>query len=262
MAAWGAESASWAPGWKRHPAGYVSTGELALFQPSLKYTDYRMEFFGQIEDKSMGWVVRAQDKQNYYAMKFTVIEPGLRPIIAMVHYGVTNGKPGPQGADAAVGDGAQQPARPRGGGRAGQPLHRPRSKASSGIVDGRHARAGGVGFFSDAGEKARLYWMKLSRRIRIGWAVSAPTSPATGKQETAELWGPGLPSGHARAASGARRNAGHRAGRERRRLDRFQRPARAKTVKIGGANHGFHSTLEQASRTDAVCRPASLRSPT
>ena len=27
-------------------------------------------------------------------MKFTVIEPGLRPMIAMVHYGVTNGKRG------------------------------------------------------------------------------------------------------------------------------------------------------------------------
>src|SRR2546423_4953267 len=53
-----------------------------------------MEFYGQIEDKSIGWVVRAQDKKNFYAMKFTVIEPGLRPIIAMEHYGVTNGKMG------------------------------------------------------------------------------------------------------------------------------------------------------------------------
>ena len=53
-----------------------------------------MEFFGQIENKSMGWAVRAHDTQNYYAMKLTVIEPGLRPVIAMVHYPVVGGKKG------------------------------------------------------------------------------------------------------------------------------------------------------------------------
>ena len=46
MVAWGAQTQAWAPGWKRHPQGYVSVGEMALFQPSLKYTDYRMEFYG------------------------------------------------------------------------------------------------------------------------------------------------------------------------------------------------------------------------
>ena len=65
-----------------------------MFSPSANYKDYRLEFFGQVESKSMGWVVRAQDKQNYYAMKFTVIEPGLRPILALVTYPVVGGKPG------------------------------------------------------------------------------------------------------------------------------------------------------------------------
>ena len=32
--------------------------------------------------------------RNYYAMKMNVIEPGLRPVIAMVHYPVVSGKPG------------------------------------------------------------------------------------------------------------------------------------------------------------------------
>ena len=79
MAAWGAETKAWLPGWTRHPQGYVSIGDMALFQPSLQYSDYRMEFYGQIEDKSIGWVVRARDRKNYSAMKFTVVEPGLRP---------------------------------------------------------------------------------------------------------------------------------------------------------------------------------------
>ena len=35
-------------------------GELALFKPTLKFTDYRMEFSGQIENKSLAWVVRGK----------------------------------------------------------------------------------------------------------------------------------------------------------------------------------------------------------
>ena len=57
-------------------------GQLALFRPSATFTDYRLEFFGQIESKSMDWAVRARDAKNYYAMKFKVAEPGIRPVIA------------------------------------------------------------------------------------------------------------------------------------------------------------------------------------
>ncbi|HEV2447324.1 MAG TPA: hypothetical protein VGS58_15435, partial [Candidatus Sulfopaludibacter sp.] len=92
MEAWGADPKGWAPGWSRHPEGYVQTGQLAFFRPSLQYTDYHLEFFGQIERKSIGWTVRSKDSKNYYAMKFSVVDPGLRPIIAMVHYSVVGGK--------------------------------------------------------------------------------------------------------------------------------------------------------------------------
>ena len=69
-------------------------GALALFRPTLKFNDYRMEFFGQIESKSIGWTVRATDAKNYHAMKLTVIEAGLRPFVALVQYNVVNGKSG------------------------------------------------------------------------------------------------------------------------------------------------------------------------
>jgi hypothetical protein len=191
MAAWGAEQKSWAPGWQNHAQGYVSTGAMALFQPSLKYTDYRMEFYGQIEEKSLGWVVRAQDKKNYYAMKFTVIEPGLRPIIAMEHYSVVNGKPGH---------------------RVRTPLsvmvhnNRPiqvavdvRGNHFTASIDGERieswsdeaAAAGGVGFFSDPGEKARLYWMKLSRNQ--DWVGRFCAYMSGGSKQTAEMRAPEYP---------------------------------------------------------------------
>jgi hypothetical protein len=162
MESWSAAPKSWAPGWSRHPDGYVRTGQLALYRPSAVYSDYRLEFFAQIESKSMGWVVRARDPQNYYAMKFTVIEPGLRPIIAMVHYPVVGGKKGHKVevplSVMVHNDTPYHVAVEVKGNRVitsieGQEVDR--------WIDDTLA-SGGVGFFSEPGERARLYWMKLA----------------------------------------------------------------------------------------------------
>ena len=164
MPAWGAAAKSLAPGWARHPAeGYVTPGKLALYRPTLRYTDYRLEFFGQIESKSLDWAVRASDDSNYYAMKFAADGPGPRPVVSMIHYPVVAGKKGE---------------------RVVTPLnimvheHTPyhvevdvtgdrvttliEGEQVDTFVDSALAR-GGVGFFSDAGEQARLYWIKVSR---------------------------------------------------------------------------------------------------
>src|SRR6185369_10207802 len=79
-------------GWQRHRDGYMQTGALALFSPTLKFKDYRMEFFGQIESKSIGWTVRSSDTSNYHAMKLSVVEAGTRPFVALVQYNVVDGK--------------------------------------------------------------------------------------------------------------------------------------------------------------------------
>jgi hypothetical protein len=190
MQAWGGTATTMAAGWSKHPDGYMRTGELALFSPSKDFKDYRLEFYGQIESKSMGWAVRARDKQNYQAMKFTVVEPGLRPIIAMVHYPVVGGKRGH---------------------RVETPLsvmvhnHRPyhvtvdvRGNHFTTSIEGEEVdsftddtlASGGIGFFSEAGEKARLYWTKVSKNQdwlgRMGAYLSAD-----GSRRTAGLQGPG-----------------------------------------------------------------------
>ena len=163
MEAWGMKAKSWAPGWSRHPDGYVRPGQLALFQPTLHFTDYRMEFFGQLESKSMSWVVRGQDPQNYYAMKFNVVQPGLRPIISMVHYPVVGGRPGKK---------VEMPLSVM--------VHNDTPYHVAVDVKGSHftasiegqevdewtddaLMAGGVGFFSEAGARARIYWMKVTK---------------------------------------------------------------------------------------------------
>jgi len=163
MEAWGATSKGGALGWERHPDGYVRPGRLALFQPSLNYTDYRLEFLGQIENQGLSWVVRAHDNQNYYAMQFHVLKAGLRPVISIVHYPVTGGK---QGHRVEVplsimvhSQTAYQVSVQVKGNRFVASLE---GQEVDSWTDDAPA-SGGVGFFADAGERARLYWMRVSR---------------------------------------------------------------------------------------------------
>ena len=188
MEAWGAAAAELPAGWSRHADGYMRTGQLALYHPSLNFTDYRLEFFGQIESKGMGWAVRASDPNNYYAMKFKVTEPGLRPVLAAVHYPVVGGKPGE---------------------RVETPLsvmvhnHTPyhvavdvKGNRVTTSIEGEEVdswtddslKVGGVGFFSDAGESAHLYWMKITKNQDWLGRVCAYLSGNAGSAETGDLW--------------------------------------------------------------------------
>jgi hypothetical protein len=184
-----------AAGWSRHADGYMSTGALALFRPTLKFKDYRMEFFGQIETKSIGWMVRATDGRNYHAMKLTVVEAGMRPFVALVQYNVVNGISGH---------------------RTRTPLNvmvhnnRPmqlavdvRGNRLVTSIDGEEVDsfidntlvAGGVGFFSEAGERARLYWMRVSRNDDLLGHICTMLADAAGTGSSAGLRRPELPGG-------------------------------------------------------------------
>ena len=162
MQSWETRPGSDAPNWERSAEGYVRPGSLALFRPSAKLTDYRLEFSGQVEKKGLGWAVRAQDPQNYYAMKVKVLQTGPRPVIAIVHYAVIDGK---------VGHRVETPLNLM--------VHNNTPMAVAVTVKGSHLSvsidgeevdswsdevlpAGGVGFFADAGDKAQLYWMKIT----------------------------------------------------------------------------------------------------
>jgi hypothetical protein len=195
MQSWGAPAKSWAPGWSHNADGFVQTGPLALFNPSLTYKDYRLEFFGQIENKSMGWAVRAHDTQNYYAMKFTVLQAGLRPVIAMAHYPVVAGKRGRK-VETPLSVMVHN----------NTPIHVAvdvQGNRVTASVEGQQVDSwtdellptGGVGFFSEAGERARLYWMKVSKNQDwLGVICSYLSDSGGNTRETAEVWGPGFPT--------------------------------------------------------------------
>ena len=48
-----------------------------------------MQFTGQIESKALGWVIRAQDTKNYYAMKIENDTPGS---VQYTRFAVVHGK--------------------------------------------------------------------------------------------------------------------------------------------------------------------------
>jgi hypothetical protein len=194
MQKWGAAPGTMPANWRRSSDGYVQTGALALFAPTSKYTDYKLEFFAQIENRSLGWVIRAKDEKNYHAMKFTTIENGLRPIIAMVHYSVIDGVAGRK---------TQIPLNVM--------VHHNRPFQVAVTVRGKHLvteldgeevdtyredalPVGGVGFFSDAGEHARLYWARVTKNDDWLGHVCAFLSGGE-SQATAELRPPALPGG-------------------------------------------------------------------
>jgi hypothetical protein len=170
MGAWGAAPHTWMPGWSRSADGYVRPGQLALFKPTLRYTDYRMDFFGQIENKSMSWVVRGKDDRNYYAVKVVVKEPGLRPVLAMTHYAVLHGAASRK-VEVPLSVMVHN----------GVPYHisvEVKGSTYTASIEGQEVdswsddslASGGVGFFSETGARARIYWMKVSTNDDwLGW---------------------------------------------------------------------------------------------
>jgi hypothetical protein len=160
MKAWGVPK-GWVPGWSHHADGYVRLGQLALFQPTSTFTDYRLEFFGQVEDRGMGWAVRARDPRNYYAMKFKLLAGGLRPVLEMIYYPVVGGKAGHEvkvPLTVMI--------------HANTPYHvavKVSGNRLTASVEGQQVDSwtddvepsGAVGFFTEPGERARLYWMRV-----------------------------------------------------------------------------------------------------
>jgi len=158
---WKGVQPKWAKGWSYNSDGFIHPGQLALYRPSVPLADYRFEFMAQIENKSVDWVVRARDADNYYALKFTVIQPGPRPLVAMVRYPVVEGSKGPR---------VETPLRMMI--HANTPYRVTvdvKGNRYRAFIEGQEAdfwtedrlKSGGVGFFSEAGERARVYWVRV-----------------------------------------------------------------------------------------------------
>ena len=150
--------------WSYDASGFVQPGPLAVFKPSSDLTDYRFQFLGEIDQKGLGAAFRAIDLDNYYAVKLVVVKPGPLPLVRLVRYAVINGKeerhtekPLPiatrpdtlyrmivdvRGSDFTI-------------------------IAQGQVVDfwsDKRLARGGVGFFCNRGEKARIRWVEVSHQ--------------------------------------------------------------------------------------------------
>jgi hypothetical protein len=150
--------------WSYDTVGFVQPGPLALYKPTLELKDYRFEFLGEIEHKALGCAFRAQDLDNYYALKFTEVKSGPLPSVRLVRYAVINGKEGPHTekqlpltvhADTMYRVAVET--------RGNDFIITAQGEMVDFFSDGRLPK-GGVGFFSGRGEKARLRWVSVSHQ--------------------------------------------------------------------------------------------------
>jgi hypothetical protein len=150
--------------WSYDATGFVQPGPLAVFKPSTDLIDYRFQFLGEIDQKGLGAAFRASNLDNYYAVKLVVVKPGPLPILRLVRYAVINGK-----EERHVERPIQVAARP-------DTLYRMvvdvrgsdfTIMAQGQVVDfwtDNRLPRGGVGFFCNRGEKARVRWVEVSHQ--------------------------------------------------------------------------------------------------
>ncbi len=79
-------------GWSLDWNGRDISRQVEVFRPSLTMSDYRFEFQGQIESKALGWMFRAVNPRNYYAMKLELIEVNGAPKASLSKTAVINGE--------------------------------------------------------------------------------------------------------------------------------------------------------------------------
>jgi hypothetical protein len=149
--------------WAYDREGFIRPGRLVLYRPSRDMKDYKLVFLTQIERKGLNYVFRAVDEQNYYGMKLAVTAPGPRPLVALSRYTVIDGKRESRGeTPLQVMMHNNRPYRVEVDVKGNQFLTSIEGQVVDSWSDDR-LKSGGVGFFTESSEKARLYWMKVTK---------------------------------------------------------------------------------------------------
>ena len=93
------ETTTRADGWSRQPvtnseAGFNRSRKLVVFRPTLKASDCSFEFDWKPDRLGTGWVFRAQDTSNYYAMRIKLLKEASKPTFSLEHFAVYHGVEG------------------------------------------------------------------------------------------------------------------------------------------------------------------------
>jgi hypothetical protein len=130
--------------------------KLSVLRASLPLSNYRLEFQARIESKALSWVYRARDGRNFYVSRVEMVNDGPQPQIALARFAVIDNEEQPHTVlplDLKV--------RP-------DTIYKIRFEAvgdtfTTWIGDKKvdqwgdgHLRSGGVGLYSEKGERASL----------------------------------------------------------------------------------------------------------
>lgn len=154
----------WSKQWSYDDAGFVRTGPLAIYRPTIALTDYDMNLLGQIEKKSIGWVYRAKDLENYYVTKITLSRGGPLPEAVVERYAVIQGKQSSYERRPLPLQVRTDTVYPINMNVKGSDFT---LRVQGQIVDywnDSRLKSGGVGLFSARGEQARVRWIEVSHQ--------------------------------------------------------------------------------------------------
>jgi hypothetical protein len=153
----------WSKTWSYSGSTLLEPGLLALYSPTLKMSDYSMEFLGQIERRSMSWAVRAENLSNYYALRIVITRSGPASAGVLQRYPVTEGRQGavqslPLPPNLSLQQGKLLRVRTDVAGR--QFTVRVQDQVVDSFTVATHAR-GGIGFFNVKGDRSMLRWVEV-----------------------------------------------------------------------------------------------------
>jgi hypothetical protein len=145
--------------WRQDIAG-VRTGSLALLRPSLNMCDYELEFLGKIENQSLGWVFRAANSANYHAVRIVLDSDSATAQLA--RFAVLAGEREEESrAPLPITVAQNASCRVKMSVQGSEFKLYINDKPAFAWEDSRLPE-GGVGFFSEADDRARLYWVKVT----------------------------------------------------------------------------------------------------
>jgi hypothetical protein len=167
--------------WTYDSEGFAHPGALAVFKPSMELEDYSVEFLGQIEQKGMGMAFRVVDWNHYYAIKLNLLKPAPLPAIELVRYAVEGNR-----EVARVSRRFPLTYRDTSLCRFRLDVHGNeftliyQGQIVDDWTDDRYPR-GGVGFFTEKGERARLRWVEVSHQTDPFGRLLALLAPNDGQ---------------------------------------------------------------------------------
>ena len=166
--------------WVHDGPGFIHPSQLAIYIKSVPLADYRMEFLGLIDRNGLGFVYRAMDFDNYYAARITILQPGPIPEVALERYTVVNGHAGPKTQvklpfavrlDTLYAVQVEA--------RGDRFVIRINDQLVDAFSDGR-LPSGGIGFFSAAGDSARIRSLRVTDRDDLVGKICSSFAPRFG----------------------------------------------------------------------------------